>query len=154
MTKSAGEFPSDKLTAYGVRGTHQRRVIAQLLFDAPGRHVDAKMLHAEAAEKKENLSLATVYNTLHEFEKAGLLRRVAVPSERAWFDTDTGAHRHFYVESENRVFDLPDGPEIVAPDGYRITHVDTVVHLQRIDSDLGTGHRTTGERHTGKSDAK
>lgn len=135
MTKPSKEAPSDMFTACGLRGTHQRRVIAQLLFDAHGRHVDAQMLHAEAMEQNERLSLATVYNTLHEFEKAGLLRRVAVPSERAWFDTDTGAHQHFYVESENRVFDLPDGAEIVAPKGYRITHVDTVVHLRKIDTE-------------------
>ena len=146
MTKTPREHPSDKLTAHGLRATHQRRVIAQMLFEASGRHVDAQMLYAEAVERNEKLSLATVYNTLHEFEKAGLLRRVAVPSERAWFDTDTGAHQHFYIESENRVFDLPDQGEIAAPEGYRITHIDTVVHLQKIDSNL----RTTEEDHCDK----
>lgn len=132
MTEQSRVSPNDLLTAHGLRATHQRKVLARLLFDVSGRHFDAQMLHAEAAKEKEKLSLATVYNALNEFEQAGLLRRVAVPSERVWFDTDTGAHRHFYIESENRVFDLPDSAEIAAPPGYQITHVDTVVHLQKL----------------------
>jgi Fur family iron response transcriptional regulator len=90
------------------------------------------MLHAEAATANEKLSLATVYNALRDFERAGLIRRVAVPSERVWFDTDTGAHRHFFIESEGRVLDVPVGVPITPPDGYRVTRVDTVVHLEKV----------------------
>lgn len=64
-----------------------------------------------------------------------MIRRVAVPSERAWYDTETGAHRHFYIEVENRVLDLPAEGPIKPPEGCRIQRVDTVIHLQRISID-------------------
>ncbi|WP_206080313.1 Fur family transcriptional regulator [Pacificoceanicola onchidii] len=123
------------LIAHGLRPTKQRRLMARLLFFSSGRHIDAQILHNEAYKENERLSLATVYNGLREFEQAGLLRRVAVPSERAWFDTDTGPHRHFYIQSENRVLDVKNDAAVTPPPGYRITHVDTVVHLQKIEAD-------------------
>ena len=80
------------------------------------------------------MSLATVYNALRDFENAGLLRRVTVPGERTWFDTDTGDHNHFYVVGEERLIDIDseagtDAATLKPPPGYRISHVDMVVHL-------------------------
>lgn len=98
--------PQELLAAYGLRATRQRFVLAGLLFIGSGRHVNAHMLNIEAARTGHSLSLATVYNTLREFERAGLIRRVAAPSERVWYDTDTGPHRHFFIEAENRVLDM------------------------------------------------
>lgn len=135
MTDRPPVSPDDLLAASGVRPTRQRRILAQLLFDGTAHHVDAQMLHAEVALAHEKMSLATVYNALRAFERAGLIRRVAVPSERVWFDTDTGAHRHFFIEHEGRVMDVPDGPEITPPTGYKVTRVDTVVHLKRVGED-------------------
>jgi Fur family iron response transcriptional regulator len=120
------------LTAHGVRPTRQRAVLAEMLFTGKGCHVDAQALHAEVVRRGERLSLATVYNALRAFEKAGLIRRVAVPSERIWYDTDTGAHRHFYIEAENRVLDIADGQHETPPQGYRIKRIDTVVHLEKL----------------------
>jgi Fur family iron response transcriptional regulator len=127
--------PNDLLAAHGLRPTRQRRVLAGLLFTGAGRHADAQTLHAEAADTGNRLSLATVYNALREFERAGLIRRVAVPSERIWYDTDTGAHRHFYIEAENRVMDVPEGATIEPPAGYRVRRVDMVVHLEKVADD-------------------
>ena len=53
------------------------------------------------------MSLATIYNTLHQFRAAGLLREVAVDASRSYFDTDTSDHHHFYLEDEQRVIDIP-----------------------------------------------
>lgn len=130
-----GLVANDLLSAHGLRPTRQRRVLVRLLFDRPGRHVDAKTLHAEAVGAKAKLSMATVYNALREFEQAGLIRRAAVPNEQVWYDTDTGAHRHFYIEVENRLMDVPEGAEIEPPAGYRIRRIDTLVHLDRIEED-------------------
>lgn len=137
-------LPGDLFASHGLRPTRQRRVLARLLFNGAGRHVDAQMLHTEAATTNEKLSLATVYNALREFEHAGLIRRVAVPSERVWFDTDTGAHRHFFIESEGRVLDVPDGADIDRPAGYTVTRVDTVVHLEKVE---GTEQRVHSDRN-------
>ncbi len=92
------------------------------------------MLHAEAILSGERISLATVYNTLHQFKQAGLLRELAIEGSKAYFDTNTSNHNHFFVEHEGRLMDIPgaavrvDGlPE--APEGLRISHIDVVVRL-------------------------
>lgn len=132
------EMARSRLCLAGIRPTRPRLQLAALLFGTTHRHVDASVLFAEAQDAGARVSLATVYNTLGEFEKAGLVRRIAVAGERRWYDTDVGDHRHFYVEAENRVIDVPAGPgapgEVpVPPEGYRVAKVDLVVHLVRVD---------------------
>ncbi len=56
---------------------------------------------------KVPVSLATVYNTLHQFTEAGLLREVAVDGSKTYFDTNTSDHHHFFVEDDNLVIDIP-----------------------------------------------
>jgi Fur family iron response transcriptional regulator len=127
------------LSNAGVRPTRQRLAIGSLLWAQPGtQHVEAAMLHADIAASGARISLATIYNTLREFERLGLVRRIAVASERIWFDTDTGNHQHFHIEAEHRLFDLPKGwqptdPLPAPPKGYHISRVDTVVHLEKDD---------------------
>jgi Fur family transcriptional regulator, iron response regulator len=118
----------------GLRPTRQRLALSSLLFGSGDRHVTAEVLHAEAVAAGERVSLATVYNTLHQFRQAGLLRELAVDGTRTYFDTNTSNHNHFYVESDGEVFDIPssairfDGlPE--PPPGMRIAHIDVVVRL-------------------------
>ena len=81
--------------------------LATLLFGNGDRHVTAEMLHEEAVQAGERVSLATVYNTLHQFKRAGLLREIAIGGQRAYFDTNTSNHNHFFVEAEGRLIDIP-----------------------------------------------
>lgn len=81
------------------------------------------------------VSLATVYNTLHQFTEAGLLRILAVEGARTYFDTNTSDHHHFFVEGENRVMDIEHGPVTVGnlpepPEGMEIANVDIVIRLR------------------------
>lgn len=122
----------------GLRPTRQRVALAELLFAGKHRHVSAEELHAEAEKTGTKVSLATIYNTLHQFREAGLLREVTVDASRSYFDTDTSDHYHFYIEDERRVIDIPaNSIEItglpVAPDGMTITHVDVVVRVRKAD---------------------
>ena len=57
----------ERLRAAGLRPTRQRLALAKLLFDAADRHITAEMLHGEALRARVRVSLATVYNTLHQF---------------------------------------------------------------------------------------
>ncbi|MDB2384210.1 transcriptional repressor [bacterium] len=119
----------------GLRPTKQRVALAELLFDGPHRHVSAEQLHLETSGTKIGVSLATVYNTLHQFREAGLLREVSVDASRSYFDTDTSDHHHFYVEDEQRVIDIPTSEIKIAglpsaPKGMSITHVDVVVRVR------------------------
>jgi Fur family iron response transcriptional regulator len=120
----------------GLRPTRQRIALAELLFAGPHRHVSAEELHAEASAARVNVSLATIYNTLHQFQEAGLLREVAIDASRSYFDTDTSDHHHFYLEDEQRVVDIPATSIVIgglpaAPEGMVVTHVDVIVRVKR-----------------------
>lgn len=118
----------------GLRPTRQRVALAQLLFIGEDRHVTAELLHDEVEAAGEQVSLATVYNTLHQFKRAGLLRELAIDSTKTYFDTNTSNHNHYLLEPEGELMDIPgnvirvDGlPE--PPEGMKISHIDVVVRL-------------------------
>ena len=119
----------------GLRPTRQRIALADLLFAKGDRHLSAEELHEEATAAGVPVSLATVYNALHQFTQAGLLRILAVEGSKTYFDTNTSDHHHFYVEGENRIFDIASGPVTVSnlpepPPGMEIAKVDIVVRLR------------------------
>lgn len=124
------------LRSAGLRPTRQRLSLGALLFDGQDRHVTAEMLHEQAIRASVPVSLATVYNTLHQFTHARLLREVAVDGAKSYFDTNTSDHHHFYVEDENRLIDIDTGSIAVsglpdAPEGMEVTHIDVVVRVKR-----------------------
>jgi len=121
----------------GLRPTRQRLALAELLYAKGDRHISAEGLHEEALVGRVPVSLATIYNTLHQFTGAGLLREVAVDGSKTYFDTNTTDHHHFFVEDDERVFDIPVGQMGVGklpepPAGYEISRVDVVIRLRRI----------------------
>jgi Fur family iron response transcriptional regulator len=125
---------AELLRGAGLRPTRQRVALARLLFAEGDRHVTAERLHEEALASKVPVSLATVYNTLHQFTEAGLLREVAVEGAKTYFDTNTSNHYHFFCERSGRLLDIDTGaihieglPE--APEGMTISRVDVLVRL-------------------------
>jgi Fur family iron response transcriptional regulator len=120
----------------GLRPTRQRLALGRLLFESGDRHVTAEQLHAEVAALGEHVSLATVYNTLHQFKRAGLVRELAIEGSKAYFDTNTSNHNHFLLESSGELMDIPGDAIRVEglpepPEGMKITHVDVVVRLSK-----------------------
>ncbi len=129
----------EQLRRAGLRPTRQRIALSELLFASGDRHVTAEILHAEAEALGENVSLATVYNTLHQFRNAGLLRELVIDGAKTYFDTNTSNHSHYFVEPEGKLMDIPsdcvkvDGlPE--PPEGMKISSIDVVVRLTRDDA--------------------
>jgi Fur family transcriptional regulator, iron response regulator len=119
----------------GLRPTRQRVALADLLFAKGDRHLSAEELHEEALEAGVAVSLATVYNTLHQFTDAGLLRILSVEGSRTYFDTNTSDHHHFFIEGENRIMDIEHGPVTVSnlpepPEGMEVANVDIIVRLR------------------------
>jgi Fur family transcriptional regulator, iron response regulator len=125
-----------RLRQAGLRPTRQRMSLAELLFGRGNRHLSAENLHEEAMVHRVPVSLATVYNTLHQFTEAGLLREVAVDGSKTYFDTNTSEHHHFFVEDDDEVIDIPVGVDVTRlpepPPGYVISRVDVVVRLKRV----------------------
>ncbi|MCF6195604.1 MAG: transcriptional repressor [Emcibacter sp.] len=123
-----------RLRDAGLRPTRQRLALAKLLFEGPSRHVTAEALFEETAQANISLSLATVYNSLHQFTDAGLLREVVVDSGRTYFDTNVTDHHHYFMEEEGCLEDIPAGainidvlPEV--PEGKRFSRVDVIIHV-------------------------
>lgn len=122
----------------GLRPTRQRLLLGWILFAKGDRHVTAEMVFDEAVRAKLPVSLATVYNTLHQFTQAGLLREIGVAGPKTFFDTNPSAHQHFLLEGEESLLDIPDSAEVVLesaptpPEGYEIARVDVVVRLRRV----------------------
>jgi len=126
-----------RLRAAGLRPTRQRVALAEMLFRDGDRHVTAEAVHIAATKAGAQVSLATVYNTLHQFTEAGLLRQVTVDAARFYFDTNTGAHQHFYNEDDGELIDIPGENIEVAgvptpPKGMAVDRVDVVVRLKRV----------------------
>jgi Fur family iron response transcriptional regulator len=122
----------------GLRPTRQRLALAKLLFTGNDRHVTAETLHSEALNSRVSVSLATVYNTLHQFTGAGLLREVVVESGRSYFDTNTSDHHHFYHEDSANLEDI-DGQSLkiagvpALPEGTKLERVDVVIRVRSSD---------------------
>src|SRR4249920_822924 len=119
----------------GLRPTRQRMALGWMLFGKGDRHVTAEMLYEEAVKAKVPMSLATIYNTLHQFTDAGLLRQVAVDGSKSYFDTNVSPHHHFFIETENDLVDIPQSEVVVGktptpPEGYDVVRIDVVVRLR------------------------
>lgn len=126
----------ERVRSAGLRPTRQRIALADLLFAKGDRHLTAEQLHEEALQAGVPVSLATVYNSLHQFTEAGLLRVLSVEGSKTYFDTNTSDHHHFFIEGDNSVFDIADAPVRVVnlpepPAGMEIVNVDIVVRLRR-----------------------
>ena len=124
-----------KLRDAGMRPTRQRMSLGKLLFGSGDRHITAEQLHVETVQAGVAVSLATIYNTLNQFTKAGLLREVTVESGRAWFDTNISDHHHFYAPETGELIDIALADIAVkglpaAPAGREVERVDVVVRLK------------------------
>jgi Fur family transcriptional regulator, iron response regulator len=125
-----------RLRAVGLRPTRQRIALARLLFEGGDRHVTAEQLRTEAQGAAIRVSLATVYNTLHQFTAAGLLREVVVEPGRSYFDTNVDDHHHFFCETSGMLQDIPGESIAVGalpspPPGTEISRVDVIIRVRR-----------------------
>ena len=125
-----------KLRNSGLRATKQRIKICEVLFNKETTfHFTinelVKIIETEANEK---ISLATVYNTIHAFEKKGYLKEIPIDSNQSYFDTNVTDHHHFYDISEKKLIDLDQddvGPIHIQKSipGKKIKSVEVLVKL-------------------------
>ena len=146
----AHETPiEERLRHSGLRPTRQRVALGDLLFAKGDRHLTVEELHEEAVTAGVPVSLATVYNTLHQFTEAGLIRVLAVEGSKTYFDTNVSEHHHFYNEDDETVTDIPGSmiqvaglPE--APEGMVISSVEVIVRLRSADGEEIETKRVVG----------
>jgi Fur family iron response transcriptional regulator len=128
----------DMLKEAGLRLTRQRQLLASLLFDGHDKHVTAEQLHAAARKRRMQVSLATIYNTLHQFTDAGLLRKVVVGQDGVYFDTNVAMHHHFFDEETGHLTDVPASEVNIAalpppPAGRKVCRVEVTIRVCSAD---------------------
>ena len=129
------EFVS-KLRNSGLRPTKQRLKICEVLFNRDKTfHFTINDLAIKIKDQTKNkISLATIYNTVHAFEKKGYLKQIPINSTQTYFDTNTTEHHHFYDLKEEKLIDLENcyvGPINIKKkiDGKKIKSVEVLVKL-------------------------
>jgi len=130
------KFHTDKLRASGLRPTKQRLAICKILFDRKETfHFTIYQLQ-KIAEKniKKKISLATLYNTVHAFEKKGYLKEISLKGNKTFFDTNTKNHHHFYDEEtlqltdiKNESISIKNLPNI--PNGKKIRDIEVTIKI-------------------------
>ncbi len=122
------------MRAHDLRPTQQRLALAEILFEGAHRHATAEQLRSEVNSKGINMSLATIYNTLNQFTRVGLLREINLDENVTIFDTNTDHHHHFFDQKSRELIDIPDHEINISnipksPDGRKIDRVDVVIRL-------------------------
>ena len=96
-----------KLSNIGLRPTKQRMILIKLLFKNPDRHISADEIYEEVKKEDRKISLATIYNTLKQFTKLGLLKELVIDQNKSIYCTNHDPHYHLYIEDEGKVIDIP-----------------------------------------------
>ena len=127
----------EKLRNSGLRPTKQRLQICQVLFERKKTfHFTINDLATKIKKQTDKkISLATVYNTVHAFEKKGYLKQIPINSNETYFDTNISNHHHFYDLKEEKLIDLEDsdvGPINIKKkiNGKKIKSVEVLVKLE------------------------
>ena len=104
------KFYKERLRASGLRPTKQRIAVCKILFNRKETfHFTIEQLK-KITEKyeKTKISLATLYNTVHAFQKKGYLKEIPLKGNQTFFDTNTSSHHHFYDEDTSQLIDIKD----------------------------------------------
>lgn len=128
----------ERLKDAGLRPTKQRMQLAALLWSQGCRHVTAEGLHRESIDAGIKVSLATIYNTLHQFTSHKLLREVVVDRGCSYFDTNPHPHHHFLNTDTGELEDIPhDMVEVTTlpnpPKGMQVNTVDVIIRVSSSD---------------------
>ena len=126
----------DKMREAGLRPTKQRVKICEILFNREKTfHFTINDLAKKISEDlNEKISLATVYNTVHAFQKKGHLKEVAINSDKTYYDTNTSVHHHFYDEDTHELIDcIEDDIDFINirknPTGKKINSIEVLIKI-------------------------
>ena len=126
----------DRLKSLRLRPTKQRLAICKILFSGSNTfHFSIKNLKRIVEKNtKKNISLATIYNTVHAFRKNGYLKEISLKGNKTFFDTNTKNHHHFYDEDTGKLFDIKNKNILISkvpqtPIGKKIKEIEVIVRI-------------------------
>ena len=120
----------------GIRPTKQRMILAKLLFENGDRHISAEELYEEVKKDNRKIALATIYNSLKQFRKIGLLKELVVDQNKSIYCTNHDKHYHLYIEDEGKLIDIPQEnidlniPEI--PACLKLHNIDIIIRVRTL----------------------
>lgn len=88
---------SQELRKAGLKVTHPRLRILEILENAEGQHLSAENIYRNLIESSEDIGLATVYRVLTQFEAAGLVKKHNFEGGQAVYELDRGEHHDHMV---------------------------------------------------------
>ena len=126
----------ERLRTSGLRPTKQRLSISKILFDRKETFhftID-KLKKITEKNSKKNISLATIYNTVHAFRKRGYLKEISPKGNKTYFDTNTTNHHHFYDEDTSELIDIKNENVLLSnlpkvPSGKKIKEIDVTIRV-------------------------
>ena len=128
----------------GIRPTKQRMILAKLLFEKGDRHISAEELYEEVKKDNRKISLATIYNSLKQFRKIGLLKELVVDQNKSIYCTNHDKHYHLYIEDEGKLIDIPQEnidlniPEI--PACLKFHNIDIIIRVRTLKENNKTSN--------------
>ena len=120
----------------GIRPTKQRMILAKLLFEKGDRHISAEELYEEVKKDNRKIALATIYNSLKQFRKIGLLKELVVDQNKSIYCTNHDKHYHLFIEDEGKLIDIPQEnidlniPEI--PACLKLHNIDIIIRVRTL----------------------
>ena len=118
----------------GLKLTTQRNLVIKQLLNGKDKHFTAEDLYDKLKLKKKNISLATIYNTLHSFVEKKILKLIAVKEGKTIFCTNMKNHYHFFNPKTGKLTDIPyKGIKInklqKPPKGTKIDNIEITINL-------------------------
>jgi Fur family ferric uptake transcriptional regulator len=84
----------------GLKVTHPRMRILEILETSDGKHLTAEDIYRRLLEHHDDIGLATVYRVLTQFETAGLVLKHNFEGGQAVYEIDRGKHHDHMVDIE------------------------------------------------------
>lgn len=94
-----------KLLESGLTYSRYRALILDYMYREKN-HPSADVIFEYLKKDNPYMSFASVYNTLHAFEKKGLVREINIQSGKINYDADVSDHHHFLCEKCGKIYDL------------------------------------------------
>tara|TARA_Y100000758_G_C15976338_1_gene395198 strand:+ start:386 stop:799 length:414 start_codon:yes stop_codon:yes gene_type:complete len=118
----------------GLKLTTQRNLVIKQLLNGKDKHFTAEDLYDEMKLKKKNVSLATIYNTLHSFVEKKILKLIAIKEGKTIFCTNMKNHYHFFNPKTGKLTDIPYGRIKInklpkPPKGTKIDNIEITINL-------------------------
>ena len=129
---------SQDLRKAGLKVTHPRMRILELLERTRPRHMTAEDIYRQLLDQGDEIGLATVYRVLTQFEAAGLVLKHNFEGGHAVYELDRGEHHDHMVDIETgKVIEFSSEEieklqaEIAARHGYDIEEHSLVLYVRR-----------------------